>query len=303
MAEAKSRFWLAYASGAFVLTAAMFIQALATWKNFSTWSVLAVGFTMLTIFAILAWLLKARLTVGKLAPASLVRQMAAGIGFGLFSYLVAFPSFNIWAQHFPTFVLQDLDAGLKFHQDSAFHTSLMQSILNLGYSSTGLSGSPITFYYVVSHYADALVNLIAGLNPLLSLGLLFHFKKLLVILAATVFVREQTKTRSAWFQAISFVVLLPLLMGTWHLIGSEGLWFASVLLLLAAPRIWEIIRKRELTTGNYVFIGLIIYVVTVSKLSSGMMLTAFIGAFLVITEFRKLAFETFRVPAGCQPEI
>jgi len=290
MRAAKSH-WFAFAVGIGLFALAMNAEALAVWQGFGRGSVLLAELGLLLpviAFTLLGFprLSRAGLRLPRLTPSALVRQALAGVVFATLALFVSFAPITIYGAYYQAFPLAALDAGIKYHQDTAFHSALIQSIINFGFPSTGQHLSPVTFYYTLSHYTDALASRLSGISPFEASGLLFHFKKTIIVVAITVFLARVTKGRSALYRALAVTLALPVFIGTWTLIGSEGLWTASVILLAVAPRVWKILRTAAPTHRNYQYLTLVLLLIGVAKFSSGLMLALFIGLWLIQSRAR-----------------
>lgn len=181
-----------------------------------------------------------------------------------------------------TFPLLEAELGLGLHHDTAYHVSLIQSILNFGYPSIAQHGHPLTIYHVLSHYIDALILLVTGLDPYDSYGLLYHFKTFIFLSSALVAITSFTQRLGLGIYLISVGLLIPPIVGTGHAIGSHGLWMASVLLLLSAPLVFSTLLEAESVTARRVTsLFIVIVLIAFAKVSSGFMLAMVVGAILL----------------------
>ena len=142
--------------------------------------------------------------------------------------------------YYHTFPLLETEMGLGWHQDTVFHSSVIQSILNFGYPSIAQHDSPILFYHVLSHYVDSFILFIAGLDVYESYGLLFYFKGFILISTIMIFINYLFEKFSIYIFLISIVLITPIIIGTWHTIGSHGLWFTSIVLIISTPKVFSI---------------------------------------------------------------
>jgi len=191
-------------------------------------------------------------------------------------------------KYFHLFPLLETELGLGWHQDTAFHTSLIQNILNFGYPSIGQHGTPITVYHVLSHYMDALILAITGLEPYDSYTLLFYFKGFLLLSSITIFIAYVFKNFSGYIFIIFLLLFTPIIISTWHGIGSHGLWFTSIILILSAPRVFEIIRAENITIKQFTFLFFLVIVISLGKISTGFMYAIFIGFFLLFRYYKNI---------------
>jgi len=184
--------------------------------------------------------------------------------------------------YYHLFPLLETELGLGWHQDTAFHTSLIQNILNFGYPSIGQHGTPITVYHVLSHYIDALILAIIGLEPYDSYTLLFYFKGFLLLSSITIFIAYVFKEFSGYMFVVFLLFFAPIIISDWHGIGSHGLWFTTILLLLSMPKVFDIIQLEYISIKSFLFLFLLIIFISFGKISTGFMYASFIGFFLLI---------------------
>lgn len=285
--------WLAFVTGALAFSILMTTLAIVAWQDFSWQKVLlAEGAMALGAIAIF-FVGNLKLKFPKLSLLSSIRQTATGLAFAIFALLLSFSPARAYHSFYQPFALQNLDAGVDFHQDTAFHSTLIQSILNFGFPSTGQHGAPLTFYYTLSHYIDAFACWVGGLNPYLSAGLLFHFKKLILILLISLFLAQITKGKSALFRSISLLLLLPAFIGTWTIIGSEGLWSTTAVILVSMPRIYAILKTANPTTKQYLYLSLVLFLTGFGKFSSSLMLALFAVLMLIHAQRKSRKFWLF----------
>jgi hypothetical protein len=287
--------WLAFVTGAVALMTVMTLQALVAWQEFTGAKVLLAEAAMALAAIAFFLLANPRFKFVNLTLFSAIRQASAGLGFAVIALLSCFAPANLYNSYYQPFALENLDSGIKFHQDTAFHSALIQSILNFGYPSIAQHGTPVTFYYTLSHYLDAFACWISGLNPYLSAGLLFHFKKLILILIITWFIAQVTRGKSALFRSLAYILLLPVFVGTWTIIGSEGLWSATAVILVSAPRVYQILRNATPSTKQYLYLTLVLFLIGFGKFSSGLMIALFIGLMLLPIQFKTRKFWFFSV--------
>lgn len=180
-----------------------------------------------------------------------------------------------------TFPVLEAELGLLWHQDTAFHVSLIQSILSYGFPSIGQHGHPLTAYHVLSHYVDALIILVAGVDPFDSYGMLSHFKVVLFLSAALLMVARLCREQGLPVFLLSVALLLPALIGSWHGVLSHGLWVPSLLLLLCAPAVVDLLSRDEQPRPvQLAWLALLIVLLALGKVSTGFMFACFMGLWL-----------------------
>lgn len=206
------------------------------------------------------------------------------------SFLVfVFSSYIIFIDYYPTFPLYDVDLGLPLHPDSSFHVSVIQSIINFGYPSTAQHGQPLLVYYVLSHYVDALIVVISGLEVFDSYGLFFVFKAFLLLVSVVFFIARVIESRNGapWSFLISVFLFLPVMITPWAGIGSHGLWFPTLLLIFSSPNVFRILTKPSRNSlKEYLILILIVTLISLGKLSLGFVYASFIGFYLLFKDFK-----------------
>lgn len=270
---------------------AMTVHALLVFQQFSDFQVLSVALSFALLFGALVAVLSPDLRRVRLHPTWL--SVALGLVMAGILLVVAFTwqttSGPIWADYFPSFPITQLDQGDGFHQDAVFHVSLIQSILDFGYPSTGQSGTPFVPYHVLSHYVDALVLFVTRLEPYDSYGLFFHFKIALFLIAIVTFIWTATLKHGRLVFLACLVFLTPVLLSTWIGVGSHSLWLTSLILLLSATRVYDIVSGSPSGPRQYAFLFLVGVAVGLGKVSSGLMFVAFVGAILWLKNPRRRA--------------
>jgi hypothetical protein len=192
------------------------------------------------------------------------------------------PSFFSYVRTFP---LIEAELGLSWHQDTAFHSSIIQSIINFGYPSVAQHGIPVTIYHVLSHYLDAFIIFITGIEVFDSYGMLFYFKSFLIVSVIIVFVSNVIDDRRPFVFLITLLLISPVILGTWHIIGSHGLWFTSMLLVVSSIKVFNILTKDDKNSlYDLIFLYFLIVFISFGKISTGFMYATFIGFYLLYKE-------------------
>ncbi|MES2211714.1 MAG: hypothetical protein V4490_01065, partial [Pseudomonadota bacterium] len=187
-------------------------------------------------------------------------------------------------------ILLETELGLGWNHDTAYNVSLIQSILNYGYPSTAQHGHPFRFYHALSHYVDALILLIARIDPYDSYGLLFHFKFSAFLSSLIIAVSAITRREKVSVYLISIILLAPLIVGNGLSIGSHSQWFASILMLMSAPFLYSTLyRDGSVSTSRFLAIFAVIVVIALAKISSSLMLASLVGAFVLAKGFKNPA--------------
>ncbi len=260
--------------------------ALLVFIQFTPLQILSVALTCLGLLASLTGLfMRPSLLDLRTGPIRINLKTIATSLFVTFVLIMFAHSETNFSDYVRTFPLLETELGLGWHPDTVFHVSLIQSILNFGFPSIGQHGHPLTAYHVLSHYVDALILFITRVDPYDSYGLLFHYKIFLFLSSILLAVTVMTRNHGWITYLVSFVLLAPCVIGTWHAIGSHGLWMASLIMLLSAPFIFSrIFQDSELSPQQLVAFFLIIVLIALAKISSGFMYGALLGAVIMVKQ-------------------
>ncbi|QDP72375.1 hypothetical protein FOG18_07290 [Legionella israelensis] len=267
----------------------MTVQAVIVFKQFTVLNVLSVSLAFVLVFISLLFLflrkyileIKFKITLKSLGLSVFLVFLLLIMTFSEGIY-----SFFSFAKYYPTYPLLRLDQGLGYHPDAAFHVSIIQNIINFGYPSIGQHNTPLIVYHVLSHYVDALILKITNVEPYDSYGMFFHFKKMVLIASIASFVYVITKNFKGYIFFILFLVLAPIIIGTWHAIGSHGLWFTSIILILSAKYVFDSLNKIKLTSKDYTCLFLLGILISIGKISSGLMFSVYLGTFILLKDYK-----------------
>ncbi|MED7787524.1 hypothetical protein [Francisella sp. 19X1-34] len=182
---------------------------------------------------------------------------------------------------FPFLILQNADAGV-WNVDSAFHVSLIQSIINFGYPSIAENNTPLLVYHVLSHYVDAILVIATGLEAYDSYGLFFWFKIFLYLSSIMIFILSFNRNGSYIVFTVCVLLMGLLLTDYWgNAVASEALWFTTVLILLSFKTVINSLLFNEYDLKKFLFITLFIVIVAIGKISTGFMYASFVGILLL----------------------
>ena len=270
----------------------MTAYALSVFIQFTYWEILSVGVICAALLVGLSALfMRASLLNFRLRPLRLnLATLAASLFVTCMLIMLTHSVNSTWAAYVHTFPLLEAELGLGWHLDTAYHVSLIQSILNFGYPSIAQHGHPLTAYHVLSHYVDALILFITQVDPFDSYGLFFHYKIFLFLSSILLAVTAMTH-RQGWITyLVSFVLLTPCIVGTWHAIGSHGLWMASLILLLSAPFVFSrLFQDEDLTPRQLLALFSTIVFIGLAKISSGFMSGVLLGGFILVKQPARLS--------------
>lgn len=191
-----------------------------------------------------------------------------------------------WQEYYPTFPLLELELLGKFHPDAVFHTSLIQSISDFGYPSTGQHDAPFVSYHVLSHYVDAALHLSTGTQAYAAYGLFWHFKVTVVISAITLFLWVAIRRTNSLILLVTLMFVTPVILSDWTLIGSQGLWVPTLLTLLASPKLYRVLSSPNPRNLDFIFIFFLVALVGLGKVSSGAMLASLVSILLLLRFYK-----------------
>lgn len=261
----------------------MTVYALLVFRQFQWYEILSVSFVFVVIFFILTVLFQGDF---------FRKKLHFNIYNTLLSFIVSFvmvvmandinPAFLSYVRTFP---LLEAEMGLGWHQDTVYHVSVIQSILHFGYPSIAQHGTPFMAYHVLSHYVDAGIVLLTGVEVFDSYGLLFNFKVALFIISIVVFLNKTVDERKPQIFLLVVLLVAPAMLGTWHAIGSHGLWFISVLLIFSSSNVFKLLVKEKTNSlQDFIFVFLLVVVIALGKISTGFMYATFLGFYLFLKQ-------------------
>lgn len=203
-------------------------------------------------------------------------------------FIVMFASTSIiFIDYYRTFPLLEAELGLDAHPDTSFHVSLIQSIMSNGYPSTMQHGTPIIYYHILSHYFDAIILLITGIDPFESYGLFYYFKVFLFLSSILIFLSQIIKSKQFFIFIASFFILTPMLISTWSAVGSHALWMTSIIVILSAHKVFNILVENEKNSlKEFIYLFILIIIISIGKISVGFIYAVFIGMYLLLKQWK-----------------
>lgn len=275
------------ATCSYFVTSTLFALFIFTQFNFA--QILSVSTIFLLLLAFLVWLFFKPMR-SDISISWRWQSVVSGLLFSAVMFVFSFTWLHsngpAWQDYFPTFPMFNLENGLGFHQDSVFHISLIQSILNNGYPSTGQNGVPLVPYHVLSHYVDAGILAITGLQAFDSYSLLFYFKVVIQLSAITLFIWITLRKQRTWLFLVAWAFLTPVLVSDWINVGSHGLWFTSLILILGSPYVFEFLKQRKPSNFQFGIIFLVVILVGLGKVSSGLLFAVLLSLFLLLKNIK-----------------
>ncbi len=211
-----------------------------------------------------------------------------GSGVGLFAWVSSFPGKRQYTNYYPAFPLEQIDAGGVVAQDTIFHSTLINSIINFGYPSSGLSDVPWMIYHTLSHYVESAFYVVSGLEPFDGAGLFFNLKIMVLISSLLLFIGTTTKNRSFITFLVTAAIGLPVLVSGWIVIGSLSLWLTTIIIVASAGFTYRALFSSDTPSPTtLVGLGVIGVVLSFGKISSGVMYMLVVGISLFMAHFRK----------------
>ena len=203
----------------------------------------------------------------------------------LISYLFMFyyASNSTIGDYMPLDIYGHLMSGYMAH-DTGFHVILIQSIMDTGIPSLHLHESPVTGYHVATHYYDALIYSILGLDVFEFYGHMQFTKVGPTLTAVSLVCLWIARNRGVWAFAGLYLLSCLLMLPTWHIVLSHGLWMPVVVSLLAWPWTLRLIEKPVHLAEGFVFIALCA-LLTFGKVSHGLAFAAFAGLVLYLRNY------------------
>jgi hypothetical protein len=195
------------------------------------------------------------------------------------------------------FPLERLDSVNPWYfPDTAYNVALVQSIARIGYPSISLHGMPLTAYHVLTHYLDAAIARLTGVDVFESYPMVVTIKGSLYISAVLICFAKLVERYGLIALLCAVGLGLPVALNTWHPVMSHALWLPSLILTLAMPFVISSLYRQELPTWPQI-LGLfaLCMVVGLGKVSSGFMLASLIGCWLVA----KAPFASKTIVFGC----
>jgi hypothetical protein len=265
---------------------ASLVYNLALYESLGVIRVLVATLLFVAIFGVYAVITRGRTVFSRVLPENRWSWLWA-IGVGLFAWASSFPVKSQYGNYYPAFPLNTVDAGGAIAQDTIFHSTLIQSIINFGYPSTGISDVPWVIYHTLSHYVESAIFAVSGLEPFDSAGLFFNLKIMVVVASLMYFVWLATRQRSlvVFMVAVGFAV--PILLSRYVIVGSLALWFTTIILIATAMFTYRALSSSNPPSGRtLVALGAVGVVLSFGKVSTGVMYMLVVGIHLFMAHFR-----------------
>lgn len=274
--------------GFFLFYVSMICFAEITFSQYGIFKILLVAIVFLSLFIFLLALFM--LDIFKTKIYINTGTILSGICIAIVMVLFAHSILCIYMVHGgydPIHPLLDAQAGL-WNQDTAYHVALINSIINFGYPSVGISNTPVTVYHVLSHYIDAFLILITSVDPYQSVGLFFVFKTSLLLSSLLFFLIFISRKISIIYFLLVLIMLFYYYVGMSPVqyyglaVASEALWFTSVLMLVSFNKVMDIVKHENYSFKNFLILTILILFIIFGKISEGFIYAIIIGLFLVI---------------------
>lgn len=198
------------------------------------------------------------------------RDSILPIALGVLCLFISLSMYDSYiSQYFSFSPVFDVDSNNRWHQDTSFNVSIIQSIVTFGYPSVGLDGHRLTAYHVLTHYFDAALLIVSGLDPYNSYGMTSLTKASLFVCLCLVLCQSITvgKFRICAF----FLVASPLIISSWHSVVSHALWMPSILLLMTSIFTYKFISQAEPPAiKSYISLLFLSILLCLGKISTGL---------------------------------
>jgi hypothetical protein len=228
----------------------------------------------------------------KIRNVGLVSLLSGAMAYYLFANLN-----EKWVDYFGNFADERFLSGHGYSIDSVFHISLIESVMEVGYPSTGLHGYPFTPYHALSHYFDAGVYAVTGIAPWEGYSLFFFLKHVALLLSLLYATTRLVKSEKWWASSAIFLLAYPPVIGIGYIVGSHANWLPAIILILAFPRIWRISQTRSKSVSNYLEMTAWVVVISLGKISIGFPLAVFFGVYSMLRISSRLLIEWLKLAA------
>lgn len=263
------------------------LYASLVFVQFSFLKVLFVSLVFLTLFMILSVLFLREIFSEKIkmAPINILVALLVAV----FLTAVFHSPDPEYDSYYRTFPLLELELGLGWHNDSAFHTSIIHSFNLFGYPSIGQNGTPILFYHVLSHFIDSVIVFVTGIDVWQSYGMFYYFKGVFFITSIMYFITSVSRSHKLYVFLLSLTFLMPIIVAKWNAIGSHGLWFTTLVVIVSSPFVFKLIsQKTPIRLINFLILFSLFVVISLGKISSGFIYSALVGMILLLSHFKDI---------------
>ncbi|HDC4389254.1 TPA: hypothetical protein O8L60_000136 [Enterobacter cloacae] len=198
------------------------------------------------------------------------RDSILPIALGVLCLFISLSMYDSYiSQYFSFSPVFDVDSNNRWHQDTSFNVSIIQSIITFGYPSVGLDGHRLTAYHVLTHYFDAALLIVSGLDPYNSYGMTSLTKASLFVCLCLVLC--QSITAGKFRICALFLVASPLIISSWHSVVSHALWMPSILLLMTSIFTYKFVYQDEHPTiKSYISLSFLSILLCLGKISTGL---------------------------------
>lgn len=214
----------------------------------------------------------------RLAPFGIIRAVLGGLALVMLQATALVAGFD----YHSNFAYEKLEVGAGYHVDSAFHVAIIQNILANGRPSTGQHLQPFLAYHWLSHYFDAAIVRIFGLDAWDSYVLVYYAKATSIVLAFMYFVERATRSRSPAVFWTALAVTIPAFAAGWYPTLSHAQWVPVLLLLLAGPWLADVINCPDVGIRRLIKLSALVVALTLGKGSIGMAVVVLFGASVVL---------------------
>lgn len=210
------------------------------------------------------------------------------VSLGILCLLVSLSMYDSYLSQYYSFSpIFDVDVHNKWHQDTSFNVSIIQSIITFGYPSVGLDGHRLTAYHVLTHYFDAILLTVSGLDPYNSYGLTSLTKASIFVCLCLVLC--QSLSTGKFRQCVFFLISSPLIISSWHSVASHALWMPSVLLMVTAMFTFRFVFESESpSVKGYILASALSVLLCLGKISTGLAYIMIVFSISFFRDYRKV---------------
>lgn len=260
--------------------------------QFSILEIVSVSALFLAMFVILVLLFMPQLRKEKVSLD--LNNLVWSICIAIFLLIVLNSPSTLFQDYYRTFPLLEAELELGWNVDSAYHASIVQSLVNLGFPSIGQHGTPPTLYHFLSHLVDSIIVRFTGVGVWESYGLFYFFKSVLLLLSILFFLTYVSRNQKPYVLALSLISFTPIAVYSWHAIGSHGLWFTSLIIILSSPWVFStLIQSSRPRSKDFALLFVLFVAIALGKISSGFMYAAFAGIILLLSRAKDLRIYIF----------
>jgi len=192
-----------------------------------------------------------------------------------FAFLGNYFAFAATPIYMPINMTAVLDAN-QLHVDTGFHTSLIQSFIRKGYTSTSFHLDTPIFYHAATHYIDSLFFRLSNVDPLTNYGFIHALKAISILIAVFALSLRMGAANSKSAIVLIFILNSIFIIGSWHTIISHSQYLAVLLIILLWPWLRRLVDQPVNSLQLLAFYVLCV-ILLYAKISHGLTIIGVIG--------------------------